>query len=137
MHDQRVLRRSPLFKKLVNPDEDFLLPDEHIIGDGGYTLMDTLMVPFRNTGNLTQQQRRYNTSVCRPRARIEHCHGKSFSQWRRLKYLHCVNMDLAVDHIMSCFVLHNFMILNGEEARVSLTLLKLCLCLTLPVSNWN
>ncbi|KAK3931707.1 Succinyl-diaminopimelate desuccinylase [Frankliniella fusca] len=32
-----------------------------------------------------------------------------------MKYLYSANADLAVDHIVSCFVLHNFMILNGEK----------------------
>ncbi|KAK3931999.1 ATP-dependent helicase/nuclease subunit A [Frankliniella fusca] len=31
-----------------------------------------------------------------------------------MKMLQCVNLDIATDHIMACFVLHNFMILNGE-----------------------
>ena len=118
--DQRALSRSPLYRKLLEALQEFLGFDEHLIGDGAYTLIRSLLVPFRNIGNLTPQQRLYNQLLSRCRARIEHAFGKAFGQWRRMKFLHCVNLDIAVDHIMACFVLHNFMILHGEVMLVSI-----------------
>lgn len=39
--DQRTFRRSPLYKKLLEDnDQQYLLVDEHLIGDGAYTLTD-------------------------------------------------------------------------------------------------
>jgi len=39
MHDQRVFRRSPLCRSLLTDENnDFLEPDEHIIGDKAYKL---------------------------------------------------------------------------------------------------
>ncbi|KAE8738155.1 hypothetical protein FOCC_FOCC016375 [Frankliniella occidentalis] len=114
MHDARVFRRSPLQRKLLeNENNDVLDADQHLIGDKAYPLM--LMIPFKNQGNLTAEQRLYNRCLCKSRVRIEHAFGKAFGQWRRMKMLHTANLELAVDHIVSCFVLHNFMILNGEQ----------------------
>ncbi|KAK3911312.1 Protein ANTAGONIST OF LIKE HETEROCHROMATIN PROTEIN 1 [Frankliniella fusca] len=114
MHDQRVFRRSPLYQKLVRR-EGLLQPDEHIIGDSAYQIMDSVLPPFRNVGNLTAAQRAYNYALCKCRARIEHAFGKAFGQWRRMKMLHSCNIELAVDHFTASYVLHNFMILNGEK----------------------
>lgn len=33
--------------------------------------------------------------------------------------LHSLNTEIAIDHFTACFVLHNFMILNGEKLLVS------------------
>ncbi|XP_052125219.1 uncharacterized protein LOC127749746 [Frankliniella occidentalis] len=116
LHDSRVFRRSPLFRKLLEDDNDELLQyDQHILGDKAYALMDSVMVPFKNLGNLTAEERAYNHSLCKSRVRIEHAFGKSFGQWRRMKHLESANVEIAVDHITACFVLHNFMILNGEK----------------------
>jgi hypothetical protein len=45
MHDQRVMRRSNIYQKLVaNDDENFLCDDEHIVGDSAYTLLDSVSI---------------------------------------------------------------------------------------------
>ncbi|KAK3931706.1 Protein ANTAGONIST OF LIKE HETEROCHROMATIN PROTEIN 1 [Frankliniella fusca] len=81
LHDSRVFRRSPLYRKLLEDENEELLEyDEHIIGDKAYTLMDCVMVPFKNRGNLNEQQRAFNQSLCRARVRIEHAFGKAFGQ---------------------------------------------------------
>lgn len=33
--------------------------------------------------------------------------------------LHVLNSEIAIDHFTACYVLHNFMILNGERLIVS------------------
>lgn len=40
LHDSRMFRRSPLCPNLLERPRDFMEPDEHIIGDGGYILTD-------------------------------------------------------------------------------------------------
>lgn len=146
MHDQRVFRRSPLYQKLIRRN-GVLQPDEYIIGDSAYKLMDFVskngtilmdlghcsifsklihflsvlqVIPsFRKARNLTQAQKDFNYALCKCRARIEHAFGKAFGQWRRMKMLHSCNIELAVDHFTACYVLHNFMILSGEKLIVS------------------
>ncbi|KAK3918215.1 Putative nuclease [Frankliniella fusca] len=113
MHDSRVFRRSPLYMELLRNENDYLSDDEHIVGDGAYAVTNFLMTPYRNLGRLTEQQTQFNRQLSRCRVRIEHTFGKAFGQWRRM--LESSNIDLAVDHFTASYVLHNFMILNGEE----------------------
>ncbi|KAK3915857.1 Putative nuclease [Frankliniella fusca] len=116
MHDDRVFRRSPLCRQLLqNNNEEFVSEGQHLIGDSAYRIMDFLMVPFRNVGNLTPQQVEFNRRLSRCRMRIEHTFGKAFGQWRRMKMLHSYNIDIAIDYFTASYMLHNFMILNGEE----------------------
>ncbi|KAE8738272.1 hypothetical protein FOCC_FOCC016248 [Frankliniella occidentalis] len=116
MHDARVFRRSPLYMKLLQDDnEEYLSEDEHIVGDGAYGVTNFLMCPFRNVGRLTEEQTECNKQLSRCRVRIEHTFGKAFGQWRRMKMLECSHIDLAIDHFTASYVLHNFMILNGER----------------------
>lgn len=140
MTDARVFRRSPLSKSLLtNPN--MLEPNQHIIGDSIYMLTDKvnlvcmlklpadnfanftftymfvlqLLTPFRNNGHLNVPRRKYNYLLCKCRARVEHLFGKIFSQWRRLKFLHCFDFEYAVETIVACFVLNIIMILEGNE----------------------
>ncbi|KAE8737975.1 hypothetical protein FOCC_FOCC016558 [Frankliniella occidentalis] len=83
MHDARVFRRSPLFRQLLqNNNEEFVSEGQHLIGDCAHRIMDLLMVPFRNVGNLTPQQVEFNRRLSRCRMGIEHTFGKAFGQWR-------------------------------------------------------
>lgn len=76
-----------------------------------------LLRPFENDGHLEPIQRNFNRRLSRVRCRIEHTFGHAQSLWRRLQFLPCRNMDYALDHIVSSFVLHNFRILHGEEVH--------------------
>ena len=59
VHDARVLRNSSLYRSAETGDA--VLNDHHIFADGGYPLRNWLIVPFKNFGNLTPQQKRFNT----------------------------------------------------------------------------
>lgn len=114
LHDARVFRRSPLCQSIIF-DENLMEPDEHIVGDAAYMLMDRVLTPFDNNGHLTPQQRNYNYLHSRSRMAIERTFGKLTTLWRRNHYLHSYNIDYAVDHIASAFVLHNFKIIHGQR----------------------
>ncbi|KAK3914683.1 Protein ANTAGONIST OF LIKE HETEROCHROMATIN PROTEIN 1 [Frankliniella fusca] len=61
MNDRRVFRRSNLYESFLRDEEhQFLSNFEHLVGDGGYTLTEFVMIPFANPGNLTPQQRNFN-----------------------------------------------------------------------------
>ncbi|KAK3913131.1 Putative nuclease [Frankliniella fusca] len=116
MNDRRVFRRSNLQRQLLRRGEDRIIePDEHLVGDGGYTNSDFMLIPFSNNGHLTQEQQNYNRALSQARVRVENSFGLAKGKWRRLKYLYIRNPALVVDHITACFVIHNFLILNGEE----------------------
>ncbi|KAG0437363.1 hypothetical protein HPB47_017474, partial [Ixodes persulcatus] len=45
--------------------------DGHLLGDGAYPLRQSLLVPYRNNGRLTEQHRKYNTKHATTRVAIE------------------------------------------------------------------
>lgn len=113
MHDARVFRRSILHHDLVEGTR--LTADEHLVGDGAYTLTDFMMIPFPNNGHLNAEQRNFNRRLSQSRVRVENAFGRAKGKWRRLKFLHARNQAIVVDHITASFVLHNFIILGGED----------------------
>ncbi len=72
MHDARVFRNSPLRKKA----NQLFGPDDVLVGDAGYPLRTFLLTPFRDTGHLTAQHRRYNKAISSTRVVIEQAFGR-------------------------------------------------------------
>ncbi|KAJ1518861.1 hypothetical protein ONE63_011525 [Megalurothrips usitatus] len=91
MNDQRVFRRSPLYHNLLQRDARFLEVDEHLVGDGGYTLADYLLTPFANNGHLTAEQLNFNRRLSQCRVRVENAFARAKGKWRRLKYIYARN----------------------------------------------
>ncbi|KAM7301608.1 hypothetical protein ISCGN_017127 [Ixodes scapularis] len=60
VHDARMYRRSELPTILTADKFPF---DSHLLGDGAYPLRQSLLVPYRNNGRLTEQHRNYNTNA--------------------------------------------------------------------------
>ncbi|KAK3908169.1 Hypoxia-inducible factor 1-alpha [Frankliniella fusca] len=89
-------------------------PNQHILGDGAYILTDKVINPYERDEALNEVQQHHNTvlSSCRPS--VERSFGFLKMRCPRLKYFRSITIEYAVDHIVSCFVLNNF-ILEGEE----------------------
>ena len=71
-HDNRVLKSTELYARLQsNPEE--LLPNSnfHLIGDSGFQCNRFLLVPYRDTGNLSAVQQCYNQKLSQTRCVIE------------------------------------------------------------------
>ena len=74
-HDAKILRNSPLFDEISN-NRDFYFPgNSHLLGDSAYPLLQWLLMPFKNCGNLTRCQKNYNFKHSSTRMSIEHCFG--------------------------------------------------------------
>ncbi|KAE8738375.1 hypothetical protein FOCC_FOCC016144, partial [Frankliniella occidentalis] len=122
VHDSRVFRRSPLYDLFLGGD-DLLSEGQHIIGDGGYEIMDKiglhfLLTPFTNRGNMTQRERHFNFIHSGIRMFVERSFGLLKGKMRRLLKLYIKRFVYCLDHILSSFVLHNFIILKGEDAKI-------------------
>ncbi|XP_025077922.1 putative nuclease HARBI1 [Pomacea canaliculata] len=118
VHDARVFRKSSIFKYLQdNP----LPPAFHLLGDSAYQLTNTVLVPFRDNGHLTDSEKKYNRAHSSTRVEIERAiglltpvgpRGLLKGKFRKLKF---VDMQI-VQHIpvimVAACVLHNFIILN-------------------------
>ncbi|KAK3925045.1 Protein ANTAGONIST OF LIKE HETEROCHROMATIN PROTEIN 1 [Frankliniella fusca] len=112
--DARMFRRSPLSQIMLRQQN--LMDGFHLLGDGTYPLTDKLLLPYKDYGNMTLRQRTHNRILSRCRSAIERAFALLKGKWRRLKYLSSnYSLDYQLDHIMAYLVLHNFIILEGED----------------------
>ena len=122
MHDARVFKNSLVKKQLVNG----AIPNIHkelvprstpvpalLIGDPAYPLLPNIMNEFTNCTD--EKQLRFNTLLRSVRNQIECSYGRLKGRWRILNRAIDVDLDLAINMIYSCFVLHNFCENNNEE----------------------
>ncbi|KAJ8910048.1 hypothetical protein NQ315_000450, partial [Exocentrus adspersus] len=82
VHDQRVLRISTLQTKLNN--KTGFSEDTHLIADAAYALQDHLMVPYKDNGHLTREQKNYNYCLSATRTIIERSIGLLKCRFRSL-----------------------------------------------------
>ncbi|KAK3912531.1 Protein ANTAGONIST OF LIKE HETEROCHROMATIN PROTEIN 1 [Frankliniella fusca] len=111
--DKRTFRRSGLGQRILR-DPAGVMETHSLLGDGGYTLIEKVIIPYRDNGALTPRQRIHNYYHARCRSIIERAFGLLKGKWRRLKLLQSYCVEYVVDHITSCAVLHNFIILEGD-----------------------
>ncbi|KAG0423796.1 hypothetical protein HPB47_000440 [Ixodes persulcatus] len=104
MHDARMYRRSELPTILTADKFPF---DSHLLGDGAYPLRQSLLVPYRNNGRLTEQHRKYNTKHATTRVAIERAFGILKGRFRRLKYIEARRPERIVTTIVAACVMHN------------------------------
>ncbi|XP_046550382.1 putative nuclease HARBI1 [Haliotis rubra] len=111
VHDSRVFKNSPIANLLATEP----LPEEyHLLGDSAYALSTYLLVPYRDNGHLTADEKRYNSVHSSTRVDIERCFGLLKGRFRKLKYLDMRNVREIPLVIVTCCVLHNFVI-NRES----------------------
>lgn len=82
----------------------------HLLGDSAYPLLENLLTPFRDYGNLTHMQRNYNYKFCATRVRIENSFGILKARFRQLIRLDMHSVLRISKFIISCCVLHNICI---------------------------
>ncbi|XP_052133568.1 uncharacterized protein LOC113214436 [Frankliniella occidentalis] len=115
MNDARVFRKSQLHRALIDNEPGVIINrDEHLVGDGAYTITDFMMKPFENNGHLNENQLNFNKKLSQCRVRVENAFALAKAKWRRLKFLHARNPRNVVDHITASIVLHNMVISHGE-----------------------
>jgi hypothetical protein len=109
-HDATVLRTSDLFQQA----EDLIPHGFYLLGDSAFPLTRWLITPFRNFGNLTQQQNRFNTAHAKARVAIERTFGLLKCRFRRLLRLDASDMNIIVNSILSACILHNICVKDGD-----------------------
>ncbi|CAN7937488.1 unnamed protein product, partial [Ixodes hexagonus] len=118
MHDARVFDISGL-NKIV----DSLPPSLHVLGDSAYSLRVGLMRPYKNTGHLSEQRMKFNTTLGAARSVIERAFAQLKGKFRRIKYLDMKATETMNKYVVASCVLHNiilqvrdsFVIEGGEE----------------------
>lgn len=111
VHDSRVLRQSDLW------DDGLQLcnMNYHLLGDGAYPIRRWLLTPFRDNGHLTPQEKTFNTYHSSNRVVIERSFALLKGRFCRLQFINTKSIELAVDIIVACCVLHNICIIQGDD----------------------
>lgn len=113
-HDACVFDNSEIYKCL-NSGQIYLPEDVHIIGDSAYPLSLFLMTPYKDNGNLTEQQKLYNRELSSTRVIIEQAFRRLKCKFQILKNLNFITLSRIKDIVLACAVLHNFIILEDNE----------------------
>lgn len=90
-----------------------LPPNSYLLGDSAYPLREFIMVPFRDNGHLTPNQRKFNKRLSSSRVVIEQAFGRLKGLFRRLKYLNAVRLQYTKYIILTCCILHNVSLRDG------------------------
>ncbi|KAJ8930400.1 hypothetical protein NQ314_016795, partial [Rhamnusium bicolor] len=109
IHDSRVLKLSHVYKLLPN----ICGSNYHILGDSAYHIREWLLTPYRDFGNLDENERQFNKTFCATRVLIENSFGILKSRFRQL--LQVQSVEKISKFIFSCCVLHNLCIMNCDE----------------------
>lgn len=109
VHDARILKNSDIFDN--GPQ---LCGDKHIIADSAYPLQEWLLTPFRRVGLLTREQTNYNIALSSTRVAIERAFGLLKGRFKRLQHINVAGLEHTCNIIMSCCVLHNLCIRQGD-----------------------
>jgi len=87
-HDARVFRKSTIGQNILENHGSILPPNCHILGDGAYyPLTEKIMVPYKDNGHLTQNQKNFNKILSSSRLVVEQAFGKLIGRFRKLKYI--------------------------------------------------
>lgn len=113
-HDSRVFNESPLKAKI---EAGVIPPQFHLVGDAAYGLHINIMTPLtaRLNQEIPPEAERYNQLQSSTRMVIERTFGMLKGRWRRLGTLEN-RIDNVNDAILSCCILHNMCVRNGDIA---------------------
>lgn len=113
-HDARVLKRSEIFKYLTAMRNEKFQDDSHLIGDKAYPCLQALMVPYKENGHLTNEQRNFNFLLSSARSVIERAFALLKKRFRCLKFLDIKDIEWGCKYIIACSILHNICILQND-----------------------
>ncbi|XP_055999441.1 putative nuclease HARBI1 [Ostrea edulis] len=114
VHDSRILKNSSLYERIQNDPEGTFPNNTHLLGDSAYSLEKWMMTPYRDNGNLTQSQHKYNYIHSSTRMVIERTFEALKGRFRRLKYVDIQDMEKIVKVVISCCVLHEFCLQHDD-----------------------
>lgn len=108
LHDSRIFRRSNLYSKATERQREIFPDDTFLIGDSAYPLMNWIVPPFRDTGNLSARQKAFNIMLSSTRVVVENAIGLLKARFRRLMFFtENTDLGLCVQIIVAACVLHN------------------------------
>ncbi|KAB0801953.1 hypothetical protein PPYR_04139, partial [Photinus pyralis] len=114
LHDARLLRKSPLYARTTDNKNDIFY-DMFLLGDSAYPCLNWIVPPFKDNGNLTADQKMFNYKHSSTRMCVENAFGLLKGRFRRLSSFENLDIQLIVQCIMACCVLHNICLKLGNE----------------------
>lgn len=87
----------------------------HILGDAAYPLRKYLITPYKDYGNLTEEQTNFNYKISACRVRIENAFGLLKGRFRQLIRLDFNTIRRSSKFIIACCALHNLCICNADR----------------------
>ena len=112
------LNQQHYLKKITDCDPNYFpSPDYHIVGDSAFGLHKHLMIPFKNTGNLSLAQINYNKKLSRARVTIENAFAFLKGRFRRLKHVDA-DIERIPKIIKACCVVHNISLSQPGELDI-------------------
>lgn len=112
-HDAHVWNSSPLGKALQTGK--IALPENvHLLADSAYPLSTFMMVPYKDNGHLTHEQKKFNYCLSSTRVFIEQSFGILKKKFQILEYVDIRRTKEIKYVVVACLVLHNF-IINREK----------------------
>ncbi|XP_051160010.1 putative nuclease HARBI1 [Leptopilina boulardi] len=103
VHDARVLRESTISTKLRDTCGD----NGYLLGDTAYLCLNHLMVPYKDRGNITRAQIKFNQKLSQCRVVVENAFGCLKQRFRLLYHMKVRNIVRLVQIVVACCVLHN------------------------------
>lgn len=111
IHDARVYELSDISSELPH----LCNGKYHVLGDAAYPIREWLLVPFRDYGNLSEEQKLYNQRFCSTRVLIENCFGLLKGRFRQLIEIEMHTVDKISKFILCCCVAHNLCIKYDDQ----------------------
>lgn len=116
VHDAKVLQNSEVYSNVLQNGKDYLFGAEgYLLGDAAYPLKEWLMTPFKNFGQLTQEQKVYNEAHSSTRCIIERAFALLKGRFRKLKYMDVEILEDILLFIMASCILHNICLWREED----------------------
>ena len=102
---------------LLRQKPELFTPNHHIFGDNAYPLRNWLVTPFKNFGNLTRQQVKFNKRLSGVRQTVERAFGHLKGRFRRLRDVPLHDHQEICKLIFACCVLHNICVINEDDVE--------------------
>ncbi|XP_018045619.1 PREDICTED: putative nuclease HARBI1 [Atta colombica] len=103
VHDAKVFKESPLYKSL----QEICSDGSYLLGDSAYPCLRNLIIPYRDTGHLTQAQRHFNQKLSSCHVKVENAIDCWKQRFRQLYHFRLRNIIRMVQVIHASCILHN------------------------------